>query len=89
MILVPCINSSVLILLSIFIVLIVRRLPQGALGVKNPSANAGDIRDAGTTPGLERSLGGRHGNPLLAWEIPWTEEPGELQSMGLQRGEHD
>ena len=25
----------------------------------------------------------------LAWEIPWTEEPGRLQSMGLQRVEHD
>ena len=22
---------------------------------------------------------------ILAWEIPWTEEPGRLQSMGLQR----
>ena len=22
---------------------------------------------------------------ILAWKIPWTEEPGELQSMGLQR----
>ena len=26
---------------------------------------------------------------LLAWEIPWTEEPGGLQSMGLQRVGHD
>ena len=26
---------------------------------------------------------------ILAWEIPWTEEPGELQSMGLQRVNHD
>ena len=26
---------------------------------------------------------------ILAWEIPWTEEPGRLQSMGLQRVEHD
>ena len=26
---------------------------------------------------------------LLAWEIPWTEEPGSLQSMGLQRVGHD
>ena len=26
---------------------------------------------------------------ILAWEIPWTEEPGGLQSMGLQRVEHD
>ena len=25
----------------------------------------------------------------LAWEIPWTEEPGRLQSMGLQRAGHD
>ena len=25
----------------------------------------------------------------LAWEIPWTEEPGRLQSIGLQRVEHD
>ena len=25
----------------------------------------------------------------LAWEIPWTEEPGRLQSMGLQRVGHD
>ena len=26
---------------------------------------------------------------ILAWEIPWTEEPGGLQSMGSQRGRHD
>ena len=26
---------------------------------------------------------------ILAWRIPWTEEPGGLQSMGLQRVEHD
>ena len=26
---------------------------------------------------------------ILAWEIPWTEEPGMLQSMGLQRVRHD
>ena len=26
---------------------------------------------------------------ILAWRIPWTEEPGGLQSMGLQRGGHD
>ena len=25
----------------------------------------------------------------LAWKIPWTEEPGRLQSMGLQRFRHD
>ena len=26
---------------------------------------------------------------ILAWEIPWTEEPGGLQSMGLQRAGHE
>ena len=26
---------------------------------------------------------------ILAWKIPWTVEPGRLQSMGLQRVEHD
>ena len=45
----------------------------------------------GSIPGLGRSPGGGHGNPLqcLAWKIPWTEEPGELQSMGSQRVRHD
>ena len=37
--------------------------PGGSV-VKNPPANAGDIRDAGWIPVLGRSLGGRHGNPL-------------------------
>ena len=35
-----------------------------ALAVKNLSANAGDIRDAGSIPGSGRSSGGGHGNPL-------------------------
>ena len=37
---------------------------QVVLVVKNPPANAGDLRDVGSTPGLGRSPGGRHGNPL-------------------------
>ena len=32
--------------------------------VKNPSASTGDTRDTGSTPGLGRSPGGGHGNPL-------------------------
>ena len=49
-------------------------LPGGS-GVKNPSVNAGDL---GSIPGLGRSLGEGNGNQLqiLAWEIPWMEEPG-------------
>ena len=37
---------------------------QVALVVKNPPANAGDARDAGSIPGLGRSLGGGNGNPF-------------------------
>ena len=55
--------------------------------VKNPLAKAGDLRDVSSVPGSERSPGGGHGNPLQysSWRIPWTEEPGGLQSMGSQR----
>ena len=35
-----------------------------ALGVKNPPASEGEARDVGSIPGLGRSLGGGHGNPL-------------------------
>ena len=38
--------------------------PQVALLVKNLPANAGDLADAGLTPGSGRSPGGGHGNPL-------------------------
>ena len=40
------------------------RASQVALVVKNPPANAGDIRDMDSIPGLGRSPGGEHGNPL-------------------------
>ena len=40
------------------------RASQAALVVKNPPANAGDIRDMGSIPGLGGSPGGGHGNPL-------------------------
>ena len=41
-----------------------RRASQVALVVKNPSANAGDVRDKGSIPGLGGFPGGGHGNPL-------------------------
>ena len=37
---------------------------QVVLLVKNPPANAGDVRDSGSIPGLGRLPGGGHGNPL-------------------------
>ena len=41
----------------------------------------------GSIPGLEDPLekGMAIHSSILAWRIPWTEEPGRLQSMGLQR----
>ena len=62
-----------------------------ALMVKNPVANAGDIRDVGSIPGLERFPGGGHGNPLQysCLENPWTEEPGGLWSTGSPSVRHD
>ena len=42
----------------------VLRVSQVAIVVKNPPANAGDIRDRGSIPGLGRSPGGGHGNPF-------------------------
>ena len=43
------------------------------------NANA-QVRDAGLIPGSGRSS--EEGNGILAWKIPWTEEPGRLQSIG-------
>ena len=58
-----------------------------ALVVKNPPVNAGDKRDAGSIPGLGRSLEKEMAAhfSILAWRIPWTEEPGGLQSEGSER----
>ena len=63
---------------------------QGALVVKNPPANAGDIRDEGWIAGSGRSPEGRvtHSS-ILVWRIRWREEPCGLQSMGWQRVGHD
>ena len=56
-----------------------------ALVVKNPLANARDLRDAGSVPGLRRSSGEGNGNPLQysclgnrmdigAWQAAWSQE---------------
>ena len=71
---------------------------QVALVVKNPPANAGDITVSGSI--LEtwvRSLGREDPleegmaihSSILAWQVPWTEGPGGLQSIGSQRVGHD
>ena len=60
---------------------------QVALVVKNLSANAGEARDTGSSPGSGRSPGGGNGNPLYYSCLgnPMNrEEPGGLQSIALQ-----
>ena len=49
----------------------------GGTGGKELTCQCRRLRDVGSSPGF------------LAWEIPWTEEPGGLQSIGLQRARHD
>ena len=57
---------------------------QVALVVKNPPANAGDVSDAGLIPesGSSSEEEMATHSSILAWRIPWTKEPGWLQSMG-------
>ena len=64
--------------------------PGGAV-VKSPPAHAGDTRDMGSIPGQEDPLQEEMATLLsiLAWKIPWTEEPGGLQSAVSQRIGHD
>ena len=56
------------------------------LVVKNLPVNAGDVKDEGSIPGSGRSLEKEMAicSSILAWKIPWMEEPGRLLSMGLQ-----
>ena len=66
--------------------------PGGASG-KEPTCQC----RRGKRPGWVRSLSGGRSleegmathSSILAWKIPWTEERGRLQSMGLQRVGHD
>ena len=67
---------------------------------KASAYNAGRAR---FDPWVRKTPWRRNGNPLqysclenpathssiLAWKIPWTEEPGRLQSLGSQRAGHD
>ena len=55
----------------------------GGSDSKESACSAGDLS---SIPGSGRSPGEGHGNPsTVTWRIPWTEEPGELQSTGSQK----
>ena len=52
-----------------------------------PSMQETWVRSLGKEDPLEKGMATH--SSILAWEIPWTEEPGGLQSMGLGRISHD
>ena len=56
-------------------------LPSGASG-KTLTASEGDVRDAGSIPGSERSPGGGHGNPLLYSCLENPTDRGTWQALG-------
>ena len=61
--------------------------PGGSV-VKNPlSMQETQVQSLSREDALEKGIA-THPS-ILAWRIPWTEEPGRLQSMGLQRVGHD
>ena len=60
----------------------------GGSEVKASASNAGDLGlILGREDPLEKEMATH--SSILAWSIPWTEEPGGLQSMGSQRVGHD
>ena len=61
------------------------------LGGSDGKASVYNAGDPGSSPGLGISPGGEMSihSSTIAWKIPWTEEPGRLQSMRLQRVGHD
>jgi len=77
------VNSCLYIFMPLYICV---GFPDGSV-VKNPPAS---LRDIVSILGWERSLGEGNGNPLFsisAWEIPWTEELGRLQSLKSQESD--
>ena len=63
----------------------------GGSGVKNPSAmqemQETQVQSLGQEDPLEEGMATRSG--ILAWRIPWTEQPGWLQSIGSHRVRHN
>ena len=56
--------------------------------VKNlPAMQETQVRSLGWEDPLEKGMATH--SRILAWRIPWTEQPGGLQSMGSQRAGHD
>ena len=61
--------------------------PGGLAGENQPALQEIQVQSLGWEDPLEEEMATHYS--ILAWRIPWTEEPGELQSMGSQRVGHD
>ena len=71
--------------------LAIRKAPPVDIMGKNPPVNAEDVTDVVQSLDLEGPLeeGMATHSIIFAWRISWTEQPGQLQSLGLQRLGHD
>jgi len=70
----------------------IQKKGRGFSGGSDGKESACNVGDLDLNPGLGRSPGEGNGNPLqysCLKKIPWTEKPGGLQSMGLQRVGYD
>jgi len=66
----------------------ISRTNAGGLNSKESACHARDpVLSLGQEDSLEKEMATHSG--ILAWEIPWTDKPGRLQSMGSQRVGHD
>ena len=77
--------------MQIYISIVARDIINLSMGnsvVKNlPAMQETWVRFLGWEDPLEKEMATH--SSVLAWEIPWTEEPGRLQSIGSQRVGHD
>ena len=62
-------------------------LPRELSGKNPPAMQETQVRFLGRDDLLEKEIATH--SSILAWRIPWTEEPGRLQSMGSQRVRQD
>ena len=61
--------------------------PSGSVVKNQPAMQETQVQSLGREDPLEKGMATHFA--ILAWRISWTEEPGRLQSMGLQRVGHD
>ena len=72
---------------AFLVIMYVYLLPRWLRGKESP-CNAGDVVSSlGWEDPLEEEMATH--SSILAWNVPWSEEPGGLQSMGSQRVRHD